>query len=225
MDRFLFEESTVKRDQPPPIPMPLHSAFYAANPKSVIVGTSHGLSRVFIENVKNDPRMVDHENANQEKPTPHVSNLELCRINYILKNGSIVYLQFSYRSGDQKLHGRKYFCEGQRDAIEQVKKKAKKEKLLKASYIVFDQFYEIGNMRLEAGEKFASISAEVIDDIRCLTIETIEGEKLTIGEISTNTPEESMSDWNPAPRKTVSKVIPKTGLSFISAGFNGSLVL
>ena len=224
MDRFLFEESMAKKVHSTPIPTEIYSSFFSANPKSVILGISHELARIYMENVKNDSRMIDHDNPGHDKAITQVNNLELCRVNYILKNGSIVYLQFSYRSGNQKLHGRKYFCANQRDAIDQVKKKSKKDKLLKASYIIYDQYYEIGNLRLEPGEKFVSASAEVIDDIRCVTLETTQGEKLHIGELSINSPDESLSDWNPAPRKTINKVIPKNGLSFMSAGFNGRLI-
>lgn len=224
MDRFLFEESMAKKVHTTTIPTVIYSSFFNANPKSVILGISHELARIYMENVKNDPRMIDHDNPGHEKTIMQVNNLELCRVNYILKNGSIVYLQFSYRSENQKLHGRKYFCANQRDAIDQVKKKAKKDKLLKASYIIHDQYYEIGNLRLEPGERFVSASAEVIDDIRCVTMETTQGEKLHIGELSNSSPDESLSDWNPAPRKTINKVIPKNGLSFISAGFNGRLI-
>lgn len=223
MDRFLFEESNVRRDQSPPIPMALHSAFFSASPEAVIIGTSQGLSKVFMENVRNDPRMIDHEKHKHEPPSKHVCDLELSRINYILKNGSIVYLQFSYFSGGDKLHGRKYYSSSLKEEIEDVKKKAKKDKLLKASYVIRGDFYELGNLRFEPREKFTSITAEVVDDIKTITLETSEGERLTIGELTTKGLDQSNSDWNPTQRKTVTKVVPRTGFSFISAGFNGSL--
>jgi hypothetical protein len=224
MDRFLFEESITKQEVAPPIPTAIHSAFFSSNPQNVIVGNSYNLSRVYLENVKNDARMIDHTKANHEIPGDHVSNLELCRINYILKNGSIIYLQFSYRTEREKLHGRKFFNFLDKECVEEVKKKAKKDKLLKASYFLRDEYYELGNLRFEKGERFTSISVEVIDSIKSITVTASDGEKMSIGEVSESSPAHSNSDWNPAPRKTVTKVIPLSGFSFVSAGFNGSIL-
>ena len=223
MDQFLFEESAVNRDLAPPIPMAQHAAFFSDFPKSVILGNSHGLAKVYMENIRNTPRLIDHGNPNHEKPTAHISNLELCRINYILKNGYIIYLQFSYTSGNQTFHGRKYFWASQLDVINQVKKKAKKDKLLKATYAVENQSYDVGNLRFEHGETFVKVTVVADDEIQCMTIETTEGEILRIGEPSKCSPDESLSDWNPAPLKTITKKIAKSGLSFISAGFNSKL--
>ena len=225
MDRFLFEESITKQDVAPPIPTEIHSIFFAANPQNVILGNSHNLSRVYMENTKNDARMIDHTKANHEHPGEHVCNVELCRINYILKNGAIVYIQFSYRTEKEKLHGRKFFNFMDKEAIEEAKKKAKKDKLLKAAYFINDEYYELANVRFEKGELFTSISIEIIDSIKSISITTSDGEKMTIGEISDKSPALSNSDWNPAPRKTITKMIPMSSLSFSSAGFNGKLVL
>ena len=221
IDRFLFEESIVKQEVSAPIPTAIHAAFFAATPQNLILGNNFNLSRVYLENVKNDSRMIDHTKTNHEIPTEHVNNLELCRVNYILKNGSIIYLQFSYRTDKEKLHGRKYYNFLDRESIDEMKKRAKKEKLLKASYYINDNFFEMGNLRLESGERFTSISMEVIDSIKSITIFTNGGEKLSIGEAIEQSPAHSNSDWNPAPRKTITKVVPMSGFSFVSAGFNG----
>lgn len=221
----MFEESITKQEVAPPIPTAIHTAFFSSNPQNVILGSSYNLSRVYLENVKNDSRMIDHTKSNHEHPTDHVSHIELCRINYILKNGSIIYLQFSYRTEREKLHGRKYYNFLDKESIEEVKKKAKKDKLLKASYFVNDEYFELGNLRLEKGERFSAISVEVIDCIKCLTITASDGEKLAIGEVSEKSPAHSNSDWNPAPRKTISKVVPLSGFSYVSAGFNGKSCL
>lgn len=222
IDRFLFDENITKQEVAPPIPTAMHSAFFSANPQNVILGNSYNLSRVYLENVKNDARMIDHTKTNHEHPTDHVSNLELCRVNYILKNGSIIYLQFSYRTDKEKLHGRKYFNFLDKEFIEEVKKKAKKDKLLKASYFLNDEYFEMGNLRFDKGERFTAISVEVIDCIKSITIISNGGEKLSVGELSEKSPAHSNSDWNPAPRKTITKVIPLSGFSFVSAGFNGN---
>lgn len=225
IDKFLLDESMTKQEVAPPIPTAVHAAFFAANPPNVILGTSFNLSRVYIENVRNDPRMIDHTMANHEHPGEHVVNRELCRVNYILKNGSIIYLQFSYRTETEKLHGRKYFNYLEKEHIEEVKKRAKKDKLLKASYFLQDNYYELGNIGLEKGERFTSLAVEVVDSIKCLTFTTSDREKLKIGEALEKSPAHSNSDWNPAFRVTVSKIVPRTGFSFVSAGFNGRLVL
>ena len=125
LDSFLLDEYLSKQYQPLPIPSGLHVQFFTSQPDHVLVGRSAGLTRIYIENVRRQDRMIDHKESLADKFDPHISNLELIKINFVLKNGWIVYLQASYRSLDgsinQTLHGRKYYSKQFKSAIEKVK--------------------------------------------------------------------------------------------------------
>src|SRR3990167_2999126 len=108
--------------------------FENGGPARAIAGQLHLAEKFFYENVKNEARMIDHNEPDKTIPaneardgTPLDTMLELSRASFVCRDGVLIYLQFSYKprkgfDDTPHLHGRKYFCRGFEREIDEAKR-------------------------------------------------------------------------------------------------------
>ena len=226
----LIDEHFRRYYLPPPLPASLHLQFFNTGCPNVILGNSYRLSKIFFDNVRNEPRMINHEaDVREEEKESHMNIFEMNRINYILKNGWIIYLQFGYRfKGTESLNGRKFFKKDEFDNIETVKKKVKVDRTAEASYLIHRDYYSVGSVKIEKNEIFSRVSLEADTEIRRIELHSINGKVYSVGERDQGTEViESPLNSNRSPdgekRTNFTKKVPNCGLSCVSVGFNGRI--
>ena len=200
-------------------PLPVMRQFLSPLKPHLMLGVTRNVSKVIFEDVGSTPRMVSLSTEGSSLPSRPVleesdpydgSHLSLRRVCYILKNGWICYLQFSYTKTkpangslpSQMLHGRKFCNSEDYEIVQKVKtihktsqgKKSNtsryEESLMSGdqsgkpftgNYHIDGDFYDIGAVYLSYHDRVINIGVEIEEQIRCLFFETVKGRKVSIG--------------------------------------------
>lgn len=202
------------------VSMSLMRQFVSPLQPHLMLGNTKQLRKVIFEDVGQTPRMVSLATEGSTLPPKMIlpeedpydgSKLSLRRICYILKNGWIAYLQFSYtrvmdenRSAgpSQMLHGRKYLNQDDAEAVGRIKAMHKHtlqkrpgnsrfedslisgdnpHKQVSGNYHLDGDYYDIGAVYISYSDRVIQIGVEHEEQIRCLFLETVKGRKVTIG--------------------------------------------